>query len=320
MVDSPHDKLFKEAFGPVSTMRALLESVLPPSIAGRLDLGTLQSLPGTFVDARMAGAESDLLFSVVLAGRPAMVYVLVEHKSGQDRWVTFQLLRYVVRIWEQVLATSPAPSVLPPVIPLVVHHGEAPWSAPTRLVELLDPVVVEVPELARLTPRFEVLLDDLTVATDAELTSRGLGLFASIAAVFLRDARDPRRVVLAVERMAALFGALRGTPDRARAVELLLRYLSHVADIDPNVVMAMVERHLPEAKELVMTWAERWQEEGRQEGSLEGRVRTLRKQLELRFGPLDEIALAQLESASEEALDRVTERVLTAATLEEVFA
>ena len=41
----------------------------------------------------------------------------------------------------------------------------------------------------RLTPRFEFLLDDLSKATDEQLLSRVMGLFASIAAIFLRDAR-----------------------------------------------------------------------------------------------------------------------------------
>jgi len=323
MVDSPHDKLFKEAFGSVPAMAALLRSVLPSSLAARLDLGTLSAVPGTFTDARLAASESDLLFSVELEGRPALVYVLVEHKSGTDRWVTFQVLRYVVRIWERVLAASPSPSALPPVIPLVVHHGEVPWAGPTRLVELVDLVVVELPELGRLVPDFAVLLDDLTVATDAELESRQLGLFATVAAVFLRDARDPVRVVPAVDRMAALYGSLRRAPDGARAVALLLRYLSLVADVDPVEVTAVLERQLPEAKELVMNWVERWQEEGRrmgrQEGRMEGRLRTLRRQLELRFGPLDDSLLAQLEGADEEELDRYTERVLTAGTVGEVF-
>jgi len=260
---------------------------------------------------------------VELEGRPALVYVLVEHKSGTDRWVTFQVLRYVVRIWERVLAASPSPSALPPVIPLVVHHGEVPWAGPTRLVELVDLVVVELPELGRLVPDFAVLLDDLTVATDAELESRQLGLFATVAAVFLRDARDPVRVVPAVDRMAALYGSLRRAPDGARAVALLLRYLSLVAAVDPAEVTAVLERQLPEAKELVMNWVERWKEEGRrmgrQEGRMEGRLRTLRRQLELRFGPLDDSLLAQLEGADEEELDRYTERVLTAGTVGEVF-
>ena len=107
----------------------------------------------------------------------------------------------------------------------------------------------------------------------------------------------------------------RHAPDGARAVALLLRYLSLVAAVDPVEVTAVLERQLPEAKELVMNWVERWKEEGRQEG----RRRTLRRQLELRFGPLDDGALAQLESADEDALDRYTERVLTAGTVGEVF-
>jgi hypothetical protein len=65
---------------------------------------------------------------------------------------------------------------------------------------------------------------------DGRGLARGLGLFASVAAVFLRDARNPRRVGPAIERMAALYAALRRTPNRARAVMLLLSYLSEVAE------------------------------------------------------------------------------------------
>jgi len=102
---------------------ALLRSVLPPSLVARLDFGTLKALPGTFIDAQMAGAESDLLFSVELSGRPVLVYVLVEHKSASDRWVTFQVLRYVVRIWERILATRAT------AVGAATGHppGGAPW-------------------------------------------------------------------------------------------------------------------------------------------------------------------------------------------------
>ena len=72
MVDSPHDKLFKEAFGSVPAMAALLRSVLPAGLAARLELGTLKAVPGSFTDAQLAGSESDLVFSVELGGRPAL--------------------------------------------------------------------------------------------------------------------------------------------------------------------------------------------------------------------------------------------------------
>lgn len=127
------------------------------------------------------------------AGRPALVYILIEHKRWIDRWVALQLLKYVLRIWERELARDPKAQGLPPVVPLVVYHGESAWSAPQGLWDLLDPAVREEPALGRLTPSFGFLVDDSTEATDEALFSRAMGLFAGIAAVFLRDSRTPSR-------------------------------------------------------------------------------------------------------------------------------
>jgi predicted transposase YdaD len=73
-----------------------------------------------------------------------------------------------------------------------------------------------------------------------------------------------------------------------------------------------------------MTVAEQLRQQGErrglQQGLQRGRVQTLRRQLELRFGALDESVLERLENADEQALDRYVERVLTASSLDEVFA
>ena len=117
-------------------------------------------------------------------------------------------------------------------------------------------------------------------------------------------------------------------PNGRRAVTILLRYLSLVADVSQDEVAAAVESSLPEAKELIMTMAERLRQEGLEkglekglvQGMLSGRIRTVRKQLELRFGALDPAAVQRLESSDEAALERFAERVLTARTVEEVLA
>ena len=58
----------------------------------------------------------------------------------------------------------------------------------------------------------------------------------------------------------------------------------------------------------------------RQQGLQRGQVRTLRKLLELRFGTPDQAVLTRLDAADETTLDRYVERVLTASSLDEVFA
>jgi len=55
--------------------------------------------------------------------------VLFEHKSGPEGLTAFQLLRYMVRIWEDFVKGHPGAKLLPAIVPVVVHHGEGGWTA-----------------------------------------------------------------------------------------------------------------------------------------------------------------------------------------------
>src|SRR5687767_2849279 len=69
MKDSPHDKLFKEAFGNPHNAAAEIRSVAPPALVAHMDFASLIPLPGSFRDAALADSSSDLLFSLRIAGR-----------------------------------------------------------------------------------------------------------------------------------------------------------------------------------------------------------------------------------------------------------
>ena len=73
-----------------------------------------------------------------------------------------------------------------------------------------------------------------------------------------------------------------------------------------------------------MGWAQQLRDEGRQEGIEQGLRRgqqaLLERQLERRFGPLSETARQTLAAADAETLGVWGERLLEAASLEDVFA
>jgi len=75
--------------------------------------------------------------------------------------------------------------------------------------------------------------------------------------------------------------------------------------------------------ERVTEWTEEWKrqgmEKGLQQGRLEGEVALLLRQLELRFGELDETSRTRVHRADAETLLLWGERVLTAASLAEVI-
>ncbi len=61
-------------------------------------------------------------------------------------------------------------------------------------------------------------------------------------------------------------------------------------------------------------------EQGRQQGREEGREQLLLDQLAYRFGQLSEMAVARVESATAETIDRWARRVLDASSLDEVLS
>jgi predicted transposase YdaD len=320
MRDSPHDKLFKEAFGNRHNAAAELRCVLPSALLAHMDLSSLTPLPGSFRDVALADSSSDLLFSVRIAGREALVYVLFEHKSATDRWVSFQLLRYMVRIWERCRQDDPKLEHLPPIVPLVVHHNDSGWKSGACFHDLIAGLN-DAPELAALTPRFEFLLDDIGRASDEQLRARALNAFGILALLFLRDVRTPERFLAAFGDWADLFHELQRAPDGARALMVLFRYVSMVADkLDWPRFRQVVHTVLPEAEDSLMTIAEELRQQGLQQGLQQGQRALLVELLRTKFGSVDKQVLEQLEAADEPTLKRYAQRVLTSTTLEQVFS
>jgi predicted transposase/invertase (TIGR01784 family) len=99
---NPHDRFFRHALARQEVVTDFLRNYLPPDAAALINLDLVQPAPDTFVDESLQAHYSDLVFTVQLIDkRPAVVYVLFEHKSYPDVNTPFQLLRYMVRIWER---------------------------------------------------------------------------------------------------------------------------------------------------------------------------------------------------------------------------
>jgi predicted transposase/invertase (TIGR01784 family) len=156
---NPHDHLFKELLARPEAAADFLANYLPPEIAGALDLTALEPVRDSFVDAELREHLSDLLYRVRLQqGGEAFVYILFEHQSTPDEWVAFQLLRYLVRIWEQVLRQGA--SKLPPIFPLVFSHGRTRWQVNRRFSALVN--FGQHRELRKYVPEFRYHLCDLS--------------------------------------------------------------------------------------------------------------------------------------------------------------
>ena len=130
---SPHDRFFRSYFQRPDILQALAEFVLPSDLYCELDFTRFSLDTDTHVERKQSTRYSDLSATVGYRGggnavppgaaggagrdrggatgagkglssdRPAeaKLYLLFEHKSLSDSWVTLQLLRYMTRIWSR---------------------------------------------------------------------------------------------------------------------------------------------------------------------------------------------------------------------------
>ena len=135
---NPHDKFFKETFTSIEVARDFFANYLPQPVVNTLNLDTLTLQSGSFIDADLQEQFADLLYQVDLQDdnheeTAAYLYLLLEHKSYPDPQTPFQLLRYLIRIWERDVEAGNA---LRPIIPTVVYHGHKRWRVTTEFGKL----------------------------------------------------------------------------------------------------------------------------------------------------------------------------------------
>jgi predicted transposase/invertase (TIGR01784 family) len=148
---SPHDAFFKQLFARPNVARDFIVNYLPHKLTALLDVNSLEVVEGSFVDDDLREHLSDLVFRVGLQrGGAAFIYLLFEHKSEADRWVAWQVLRYVMRLWENERARQV--KKLTPVVPIVFYHGRATWRIGMRFGELID--FGDFDELREYVPEF----------------------------------------------------------------------------------------------------------------------------------------------------------------------
>jgi predicted transposase/invertase (TIGR01784 family) len=320
----PHDRLFRGVFSYPEHARALLRSVLPEALAARFDFSTLLDRSAVFVPPQFIELRGDLVFSVSLDGAPAYVYVLLEHQSTVDPLMPFRVLAYMVEIWRSALADDGGKSGLPPIIPVVLHHSETGWTGATRFHDIVavQPDLLAV--LAPLLPQFEFLLEDVSHDSDEVLRLRALTDLGRATLVCLARLRGAENVLEVLAQFADIFAAAANRSSPADAFGYVMNYILLATETPYEDIQPFFRDLGPAAEEAFMTTAQQLIEQGmlkgRAEGRAAGKAELLGRQLRLKFGKLPEWVSAQLSQATPEELDLFAERLLTATTLDEVFA
>lgn len=323
MTAQPHDAFFKAAFQHPEHARALVQHALP-SLSSQFDWTTLRGDPASFVDPALQQHHTDLLFSVQVQGEPAHIYVLFEHQSTVDHDMALRVLNYLARIWKRHRIhrrTGP----LPLIVPIVITNAPGGWYGPRWFHDLCSPHPSTIDGIAELIPSFNLHIMELSEYGNEQLRAWALAAFPKAAMFALRDVRDPDKLLQDFEHWGPYVAEAYQAPSGMDAIAQLMRYIAKASpNLNIEAFRAKIGQYLPEAEAELMTIYEQALQEGLQrgiqQGIHQGRVLTLVRLLELKFGELPSEYSARLQRATAEELDRYDERVLTADSLAAVFA
>ena len=271
-LQNPHDKFFKETLGNVETAKDFITNYLPEQLLNIMDVNTLEPQKDSFINKEMEENFSDLLFKVDICQKEGYFYLLFEHKSYPAKGIAFQLLRYMVEIWEAKRNKEQAKE-LPIIIPLVIYHGQQSWNIPSSLGELLNGYD-ELPEPLKVhVPNFEFLLFDVSRFSDEEM--KGTAQLKIVLTLF-RDLKseDAQKRNNAIFRSIYYLNELENQQTAVGYLETVLRYIFTVAKDFTKREMEQIKREIetthPKGSEVVMTLAEILRQEGLEMGLEKG--------------------------------------------------
>jgi predicted transposase/invertase (TIGR01784 family) len=255
-----NDGFFKSIFSQPEHAIALFQGHLPIDVSSKIDWSSLSVLPGSFVKSSLQQVHADLLFSVRMDEREALLYLLFEHQSTPDPTMPLRLLGYMTEIFSNHQKQHGLP--LPAVIPFVFHQGPDSWNVSPHFEKLLQLPEDSFQPLSPYVPKFQHVLLDLS-RYDPSSEEKDQRLQVVLQLMKLARQKDLLTFFLwLAEFPAKLF------PDSL--LSLMLLYALHSdSELDAKAIYHTLSSN-PELEKKTMSIAEKLRAEGMMEGISQG--------------------------------------------------
>ncbi len=288
-LNQPHDKYFRATFGQVDFAKDFLNNYLPKELVDITDMNTLEPQPTSYISKELKEQFTDLLFRVNIMNKEAYVYFLFEHKSYRDRMVIFQVLKYMMEVWEAKIREDIARRKeehlsdtgeieIPIIIPLVVYHNKDKWNVKRTLGEMI-PNFKDLPDnLKKYIPDFEYMLSDLSNSGDDEDINLDENHSIIIRTLNkIRYATKDEVIDIFIEAITLFTKTKDKDMVRYYVTESITYILGVREDVNEKELIEIAGKISEESGELIMTAAERLREEGEKRGIEKGKFEKVKE-------------------------------------------
>lgn len=327
-----HDARYQRLFSHPGVVAQLLRHFVDGPWLSGLDLDAMERLNTKFHADAGQRRDGDMIWRIPRQdGADTYLLLLLEFQSTSDHFMALRVLAYAALLWQQLVREQQlvARGKLPPLLPVVLYNGDAPWRGPVTMHELVD--LPAASTLWRWQPDMRYHLIDVGAFSETELKARD-----GLPALWFRleNAPDPAQVVDVADAALAWLSRHPGFSAARAAFAELLGALAA-----PLGAGGRAPEDLLEVRNMLLAraekWTEEWRQEGRQkglqeglqegrqkglqEGRQEGEAAFLLRLLERRFGAVPDPVKERVRVADTAVLEEWGIRTLEAATLGDVF-
>ena len=263
------DSIYRRLYGFARVVEDLLRSLFGDDELDA-DYGTLEKLPSEYVGDAFQQRRGDAAWRLRARGAKGgwlHVLVMLEFQSTTDAAMALRVLEYTALLYGLLLRSGrAAPGALPPVLPVVLYNGDAPWR---RAVEMRDLIAAPPAALAAYQPSQRHVVLDQRRARAEDLQLHGL----TWAVARLEQSRSAADLSRAARRLVELLAGGQGELRRLFAQWLwaLRRRLEGGGPAPRLPEDVDLEDMAVSLEERVAEWPKPYLRQGREEGISIGR-------------------------------------------------
>jgi predicted transposase/invertase (TIGR01784 family) len=289
-----------------------LENYLPNSILKEIDLTDIKVAKDSFIDKELEESFSDILYNVSIDGKEGFVYLLFEHKSYFDKMTPVQMLGYILDIWK-LYDKQNKNEKLPPIIPILIYHGNRKWKYGNSLSELIEATSEAISDYI---PGYNYLLYDFSNYSDAEIKGQiKLRLFLKLISHIFDDDFDK-----GLREVLPLLIELREKTTGLEYIETVVKYILNIGEeISLNELDQKAKNISAEGSAVIMTIAEKIYHDGKEEGKVENMHEMIEFAMELKFGLSSKKIVQEINKIDDyERLKNIKDAIKSYDSLEEL--
>lgn len=295
IIQNVHDKFFKEAFSRIDVATNFLEEMVNNEFVQKLHLNTLRLENGSFIDEQLEESFADILYTCQYGkeAKTVKIALLYEHKSYKEEYPHWQLVKYMVNVWQSGLKQKKVKPI--PIIPIVIYHGKVAWKYQSMREYFED---LEE-DFFKYIPDFEYHLVDLSTFSNQKITNFR-NKFLAISALLFKHSRFKKYIQKIENEFIELMKLIDNQEGNVFTKAIVL-YIQNTEQLTITKLFTIFSKVSINIKNTVMTTAEQLINQGINQGVQINKVNTVKK------GYLNGISSTMLANISDLSIEQVEE-------------